>query len=154
MFSFKAGRSEQHRGVANGVGVFLAIRIFALEEFRVLSRLLGYRDHHLVGCHNRAALSSGPPSDKPRISRVVAVHRPVDGLDVCHRCCEEEEHCKECIGGTSESDVHTRSSSDTRSSNARITKLASRDDPPYDMNGRVRPVIGMTLSTPERMMIA
>ena len=35
-----------------------------------------------------------------------------------------------------------------RSSNATITKLATSDDPPYEMNGSVTPVSGITRITP------
>src|SRR5262249_393235 len=46
-------------------------------------------------------------------------------------------------------DVRARAlSSEMRSSSARITKLATRDEPPYEMNGSVMPVSGITSVTP------
>ena len=38
-----------------------------------------------------------------------------------------------------------------RSSSARITKLATSDDPPYETNGSVTPVSGITRVTPPMM---
>src|SRR5262245_37444383 len=43
-------------------------------------------------------------------------------------------------------------SSETRSRSASATKFATSDDPPYEMNGSVMPVSGMTRVTPPRMM--
>src|SRR5205085_4550367 len=163
----EAGVPDRDRLVPDDLGHEILERVLPLLAVLVLHVGRSGQDRAL-GADDLAARRVELLEDVPRVVAVVGELLRVDHLQPRELADEDEHEHDHAVGDAPDPDVHAwadsiacrraasstmRSSSaalssEMRNSNARMTKLAINDDPPYETNGSVTPVSGITRVMP------
>src|SRR6266540_4143498 len=156
---------EHERLVARELGEQFALRVEPL-ELEFVAGLYRPGDDLAVSCLDLAAWLGEVAQLEPDVARVVGELVGVVDLEVRQLSDEQQDQDRDPDPNPPDRAIHRRAStparavglaarsadsSEMRRSNAMTTKLAISEEPPYETNGSVTPVRGMSRVTPPRM---